>query len=320
MSKRGIKGAIKALCAPLLLMLNGCSKSGLYLLEPEGTISRVTHHYFNLDVGIMLLIIIPTALLSVWAMWRYRKGGGGSYRPDWSHSWFIEAVVWGIPLITVGVLSYLSVKAIYKVNPYNPGALAHQEAAAGKPLEVDVIVTDWRWLFIYPGQRIASVNHLVLPVGVPVHFRLTSTSVVNDFIIPQLVGMIDVMPGMRTKQTLEASKTGHYVGFSADYSGAGLSWMNFETQTVTKAKFAQWVKKTQAAPHNMTDAAFNLFAKPYISIDHRPMVFGHVQSGLFDYVVHEVMSGKVWPTPTAMTENMVKYMNKQQANVKAGDY
>ncbi|MDA8360394.1 MAG: ubiquinol oxidase subunit II [Gammaproteobacteria bacterium] len=320
MSKRGIKGALKALCAPLLLTLGGCAKSGLFLLEPQGVISRVTYHYFRLDVGIMLLIIIPTALLAIFAMWRYRKGGRGDYRPEWSHSYLIEAVVWGIPLITVGVLSYLSIKAIYEVNPYNPGAISSKGSASGKPLDVDVIATDWRWLFIYPGQKIASVDRLVIPAGVPVRFRLTSTSVVNDFIIPQLVGMIDVMPGMRTKQTLVADRVGRYVGYSADYSGAGLSWMNFETKAVTRAQFARWVKKTQAAPQALTYAGFNRFAKPYLAVYHHRMVFGHVQSGLLDHVVEEVMSGKVWRTPMAMTENMVRYMKKQQANVKAGEY
>jgi cytochrome o ubiquinol oxidase subunit 2 len=306
---------------PILLMLGGCSRSGLFLLKPEGLISHTFYHYFLLDVGIMLLIIIPTTLLALWAMWRYRKGGNGSYHPRWSHSYAIEAVVWGIPLVTVGVLSYLSVKAIYDVNPYNPEVITKaQRAAGGDPVEVDVIATDWRWLFIYPQQHIASVDELVVPVGTPVRFRLTSTSVVNDFIIPQLVGMIDVMPGMRTKQAMVADKAGTYVGYSADYSGAGLSWMHFQTKAVSPTQFTQWVAHAKSSPQRLTYAGFNRFARPYIAVGGDQQIFGHVQPGLFDHVVMEVMRGKVWPTPMAMTENMVNYMKKQRAEQKAGDY
>ncbi|MHB1322011.1 MAG: ubiquinol oxidase subunit II [Acidithiobacillus ferrivorans] len=306
---------------PALLTLGGCSNNGLYLLKPEGLISHTFYHYFILDVVIMLLIIVPTTLLTIWAMWKYRKGGKGRYDPAWSHSNAIEAIVWGIPLVTVGILSYLSVKAIYDVNPYNPGVITKAQKADGRdPVEVDVIATDWRWLFIYPQQHIASVNELVVPVGTPVKFRLTSTSVVNDFIIPQLVGMIDVMPGMRTKQALMADKVGTYIGYSADYSGAGLSWMHFQTKAVSAAQFAQWVKSAQQSPQHLSYAGFNRFAKPYIAVGGDQQTFGNVQSGLFDYVIGEVMRGKVWRTPMAMTENMVNYMHQQRAEQKAGDY
>ncbi len=314
------------MCAKMLLSLaaltlGGCSSDGLYLLKPEGLISHTFYHYFILDVVIMLFIIVPTTLLTIWAMWRYRKGGKGSYHPTWSHSSTIEIIVWGIPLVTVGILSYLSVKAIYDVNPYNPGVISKaQKVNGGDPVEVDVIATDWRWLFIYPQQHIASVNELVVPVGVPVKFRLTSTSVMNDFLIPQLVGMIDVMPGMRTKQALVADKAGTYIGYSADYSGAGLSWMHFQTRAVGMAQFAQWVKSAQQSPQHLSYAGFDRFAKPYIAVGGDRQIFGSVQPGLFDHVIDEVMRGKVWPTPMAMTENMVNYMKKQRAEQKAGDY
>ena len=296
------------------LMLGGCSSQELWLFRPEGLISKTQFHYFILDVVIMLLIIIPTTILAIWAMWRYRKGGKGTYAPKWSHSYTIEAIVWGIPLITVGILSYLSVKAIYDVNPYNPAIMVKaQKAASVEPIEVDVVATDWRWLFIYPKEHIATVNDLVIPVDTPVHFRLTSTSVVNDFIIPQLVGMIDVMPGMRVKQALVADKPGIYQGFSADYSGAGFSWMHFQTKAVSQTAFAQWVQDVKKSPQQMTYQQFNQFAEPYITVGGGYQYFSHVQAGLFDHVIEETMDGKVWPTPMAMTENMVQYMQEQRA-------
>ncbi|WP_308390059.1 ubiquinol oxidase subunit II [Acidithiobacillus sp. AMEEHan] len=291
-------------------------------MDPQGLIAKTSYHYFLLDVGIMLLIVVPTAALAIWAMIRYRKGGKGTYQPKWAHSWTIEAIVWGIPLITVGVLSYLSVKAIYAVNPYNPGAISQaQKKAGGDPLEVDVIATDWRWLFIYPKQHIATTNELVVPKGIPVRFRLTSTSVVNDFIIPQLVGMIDVMPGMRTKQALVSDHIGSYVGFSADYSGAGLSWMHFTTKVVSKHQFSSWVSTIQTDPQKLTLNGFNRFARPYIPVGEKSQPkFGEVQQGLFDLVVNEVMKGKTWKTPMDMTENMVAYLNNQNELQKEGYY
>ncbi len=303
-----------------MLFLNGCAHSGLLLLEPRGLLSDTAVHYFTLDVGIMLLIIVPTALLAIWAMWRYRRGGRGAYRPDWSHSGRIELVVWGIPLVTVAVLSYLSIKAIYELNPYNPTILARTHKAAGRPLRVDVIATDWRWLFIYPRQHIASVNELVVPVHRPIRFRLTSTSVVNDFLIPQLVGMIDVMPGMRVKEAMVVNKPGHYLGFSADYSGAGLSWMHFDTHAVSVAQFRRFVAAARSSGRGLTDTGFNRFARPFIAVGGARQVFGRVQQGLFGHVVREVMRGKVWRTPMDMTENMVRYMKQQRAEQNAGEY
>ena len=296
------------------VLLGGCSSRDFWLFDAKGVISQTQVHYMVIDVVVMLIIIIPTALLIMWAMWRYRKSAGATYSPHWSHSNAIEAVVWGIPIITVAVLSYYSVKAIYQVNPYEPTVLASAEAApAQRPLEVDVIATDWRWVFIYPAQHIMSVGKLVIPVDRPVKFRLTSTSVTNDFYIPQLVGMIDVMPGMRVKQALMANHVGTYEGFSANYSGAGFSWMNFQTDVVPSAQFQQWTKQIQQTPQHMDYAQFNLFAKPDISVSGKPEYFSDVEPGLFDHVVGEVMSGRVWPTPMDMTENMVKYLQKQRA-------
>ncbi|MHB8255003.1 MAG: cytochrome ubiquinol oxidase subunit II, partial [Acidiferrobacter sp.] len=179
------------------------------------------------------------------------------------------------------------------------------------PLEVDVISTDWQWVFVYPKQHIATVDRLVIPVGTPVRFRLTSATVVNDFYIPQLVGMIDVMPGMRVKQSLVANDIGSYQGFSANYSGAGFSWMTFRTQSVSADAFRKWTQKVQGSQQHLTYAAFNTIAKPTINVDSKVAYFSNVQAGLFDHVITQVMGGKVYPTPMAMTENMTKYLQKK---------
>ncbi|HUW98255.1 MAG TPA: COX aromatic rich motif-containing protein [Acidiferrobacter sp.] len=284
-----------------------------WLLNPKGIISDTQLHYMKLDVGIMLLIIVPTGLLIVWTMWRYRKAGGkGRYDPKWDHSNAIEAVVWGIPILTVAILSYYSIKAIYAVNPYNPSIISRSTSQYAKvaPLDVDVISTDWQWLFIYPKQHIATLGKLVIPAGTPIRFRLTSATVVNDFYIPQLVGMIDVMPGMRVKQSLVASHTGTYAGFSAVYSGPGFAWMTFRTQSVSPAKFHSWVQGVQKSTQHLSYADFNRVARPTINTTGKATYFSDVQAGLFDHVIMEVMNGKIFPTPMGMTESMSKYLTK----------
>ncbi len=281
------------------------------MLDPRGVISVTQDHYLALDVLIMLLIIVPTGIFIVWAMRHYRRDGGrGRHDARWDHSYALEALVWGIPILTVGVLSYYSVKAIYAVNPYHPTIMARATHAKG-PLDIDVISTDWQWVFIYPQQGIATVNRLVIPKGVPVHFRLTSATVVNDFYIPQLVGMIDVMPAMRVRQTLLASRTGTYEGYSANFSGAGFSWMNFETQAVSRSAFRAWVARVQGAPTHLSYTAFDQVAQPTINIHGRVAYFSQVQPGLFRHVVAQTAAGKTYPTPMAMTENMTRYLKAQ---------
>ena len=298
-----------------LTLLGGCAHrrggDGFWMLDPKGIISATQDHYLTLDVLVMLLIIVPTGLFIVWAMRHYRKDGGhGRYDARWDHSHVLEAVVWGIPILTVGVLSYYSVKAIYAVNPYHPTVIT-RAAHVRAPLDVDVISTDWQWVFVYPKQHIATVDRLVIPQGVPVRFRLTSATVVNDFYIPQLVGMIDVMPGMRVRQSLVATHTGTYQGFSADYSGAGFSWMDFKTQAVSRQAFGAWVAKVKAAARHLTYATFNTVARPTINVRGRVSYFSHVEPGLFRQVVAAVRAGKTYPTPMAMTENMTGYLRTQ---------
>ena len=282
----------------------------------------------NFDVAVMLAVVGVTALLVTFFLVRYRKSNRKAhYDPSWSHSNLLEIFVWGIPLAIVAVLGYYSYRGIFEVNPYDPTvithpkghtaeagfhllkppapqAAAHAIAAGARPLTVDVITTDWQWVFIYPRQHIATVDRLVVPVHTPVRFRLTSATVVNDFFIPELVGEIDVMPGMRTKQEMLADTVGTYGGFSADFSGGGFSWMRFATQVISPAHFKAWVQRQQQAPRSLTYATFDALAKPTINLHETPSYYSHVQPGLFDHVVRQVMRGRVYTTPMAMTEDM----------------
>lgn len=312
---------------PFFLLLNSCSSRSVWLFHPKGAVAAAELHYTLVDFGIMMCIIAPVLIASGFFAFRYRKGGSGRYDPTFRKSKLIEVLMWGVPLATVGLLTYFSYHGVFRANPYNPTAIARSLSSAraapatlgspshfvayparrrGPELQVNVITTDWQWVFIYPKEGIATVDELVVPVHTPVHFRLTSTTVVNDFLIPELVGEIDIMPGMRTKQAMIADTTGTFHGYSANYSGGGFSWMGFAVHVVSPGAFKAWVSHTKAGPARLTDRGFNRLAEPTINLAEKPQQYGHVQAGLFSHVIQSVMLGRVYTTPLRMTENMTK--------------
>ncbi|OBS10929.1 cytochrome ubiquinol oxidase subunit II [Acidihalobacter prosperus] len=306
MSREKFPGALRYLALMPLLFLGGCSTQHFWLFNPKGPISETELHYLILDVAVMLVIIIPTTLMVIWFLWRYRKNAKtqAAYDPNWTHSNILEVIVWGVPVVIVAILGYYSYVGIHEVNPYNPTILASKAQSGADPLEIDVVTTDWQWLFIYPKQHIAVSNELVIPTHTKVDFRLTSTSVTNNFFIPQLVGQIYIMPGMRTKQSLLAEHAGEYHGFSASLSGGGFAWMNFKTKAVSQSDFDTWVAKVQQSDTHMSYADFEKFARPTVNIGGKTTYFSNVEPGLFTQVIKAAKAGKVYPTPNALTENM----------------
>ena len=248
--------ARQVICLPMLF-LAGCVPASYRLFHPNGPIANLELQSTIIDVAVMLVIILPVAVLICVFMWRYRKSANAAYDPHWSHSLTLEILVWAVPLITVCVLAFFSYETTLAVNPYGPAVLGRADAAAPKmrmasvapampgmvmqtpdpspagPLQIDVITTDWQWFFIYPQLHIATIDELVVPQGRDVEFHMTSATVVNDFFVPELVPMMDVMPGMQTVDMFRAKNTGTYKGFSADFSGAGFAWMQFAARVVT---------------------------------------------------------------------------------------
>jgi cytochrome o ubiquinol oxidase subunit 2 len=281
------------------LFLSGCSTVQYRLFHPADSIANVEWHYTIIDVAVMLLIILPITFMIALFLWRYRKSRNAAYDPNWSHSLSLELLMWGVPLIIVVVLGYYSYQSAMLVNPYRPTVLA-KSAAADAPLQVDVVTTDWQWLFIYPQQGIATIDDLVVPQGRVVDLRLTSASVVNDFFIPQVAPMIDVMPGMRTKDAFAVNRVGNYEGYSADFSGEGFSWMQFSTRIVAPSDFAAWVSQTQASPHKLDYAQFRQLARPTVNVGAKPAYFSGVDPDLFEEVYHAALQGVVYPVPAEL--------------------
>ncbi len=286
----------RLLLLAIIPLLSGCSADTFRLFHPVGAVGSVEWRFTVIDVGVMMLLILPTTVMIAVFVWRYRKSRNAEYDPSWSHSLGLELTMWGIPFLTVIFLGYASYRSTMLVNPYNPAAINYADPA-NPPLQVDVVTTDWQWVFIYPSLGIATVDDLVVPAGRPIKFWLTSTSVTNDFYIPEVAPMIDVMPGMRTMDGFQVNQPGRYEGFSADFSGAGFSWMQFSTRILAKPDFDKWVAATQGSPSQLSYAAFTKLAEPTVNVGAKPAYFSHADAGLFMQIYNAARAGTVYAIP-----------------------
>ena len=221
-------------------LLTGCG-GDLVLLNSKGPVAAGQSNLMMTAIYLMLLVVIPSAIMALWFGWKYRASNkDADYQPTWSHSTAIEIVVWGIPVIIICILAWLTWWGSHKYDPYRP--LESEKA----PLTVQVIAEQFKWIFIYPEQNIATVNELRFPEQTPVSLRLTSNFTMNSFFIPALSGQIYAMAGMQTHLNILADNTGEFRGFSSNYSGYGFSQMRFKAHSVTQADFEQWVTAVKA--------------------------------------------------------------------------
>lgn len=224
-------------------LLSGCG-GDMVLLNPKGPIAAGESWLMMVSIYIMLLVVIPTIIMALWFGYKYRAGKGSEYKPNWSHSTVIEYVVWGIPIIIIVILAALTWWGSHKYDPYRP------LESDKKPVTIQVIAEQFKWVFIYPEQEIAMVNEVRFPEQTPVNFRITSNFTMNSFFIPALAGQIYAMAGMQTHLNVLADSTGVYRGFSSNYSGYGFSQMHFKAHSLTQTDFDQWVQTIKAGQGN----------------------------------------------------------------------
>jgi cytochrome o ubiquinol oxidase subunit 2 len=280
-----LRPPIRATLASLVLPLPlGACAGGI--LDPIGPVGNDNAQILIDATLIMLVIVIPTILLAFFVAWRYRASNAkAEYLPYWSYSGRIEAVVWSIPILTIMFIGGVIVIGSYRLDPFRP------LPSPVPPVEVQVVSLDWKWLFIYPEQGIATVNRLVIPAGRPVHLQLTSASVLNTFFVPQLGSMIYTMPGMVSQLNLQADRPALTWGQSAHFSGDGFSDMQFEVRSVAPAEFAAWAQGARGAGPVLDLRAYALLARQ----SHRdpPATFGSVDPNLF----HAIAMQRIPPAP-----------------------
>jgi cytochrome o ubiquinol oxidase subunit 2 len=272
-------------------LVTACNRG---ILDPVGPVGRAEKTILINSTAIMLAIIIPTMIATVvFAFWFRRGNTKAEYRPDWEYSGAIEMVVWAIPALTVMLLGGIAWIGSHDLEPSKP------LPSKSPTLNVEVVSLDWKWLFIYPDQGIATVNQLVVPAGSPVSFRLTSATVWNSFFVPQMGTMIYTMPRMTTRLNLQADKPGVYNGLSSHFSGDGFPGMQFQVHAVAPQQFAAWAASAHSGPV-LDSAAYDQLQRPSSYV--KPFTYGSVVPGLFDAIVADRAPLPVSPktTPPAM--------------------
>lgn len=288
------KGALLRACRGWLpgvlpLALAGCSGG---VLDPAGPVGAGDSTILIDATVIMLAIVIPTILLAFWMAWRYRASNPkAEYLPYWSYSGRIEAVVWSIPILTIMFIGGVIWIGSERLDPFRP------LPSKTPPLEVQVVSLDWKWLFIYPQQGIATVNQLVVPAGAPVHFSITSASVFNVFFAPRLGSMIYAMPGMVSQLSLQADKPGPLWGTSAQFSGDGFSDMQFQIRSVPAADFATWAAGVKGAGPVLDRAAYAGLLQQSQRVP--PSTYRAVDPQLFQAIATQAIAPGPGPQPEA---------------------
>jgi cytochrome o ubiquinol oxidase subunit 2 len=226
------------------------------ILDPQGPIGVADKTILIDSIAIMLAIVLPTIFaIFAFAFWFRASNSNASYRPDWEYSGRIELVVWSIPALTVILLGGVAWIGSHQLDPAAP------VEGTGNPIRIQVVSLDWKWLFIYPDQRIATVNELTVPVGAPLHFELTSGSVMTAFFIPQLGSMIYTMNGMVTRLELRADNEGTLQGLAAHFSGDGFPEMSFDVHVVSQLAFPDWVASTARTERVLNADSYNKLAR-----------------------------------------------------------
>jgi cytochrome o ubiquinol oxidase subunit 2 len=279
------------LVLPLAALLSGCN---FVLLNPAGDVAVQQRDVLLASVGLMLLIVLPVMALTVFFAWRYRQSAkGAAYDPDWHHSTALEVGIWSAPLAIIVALGALTWVSTHLLDPYRPiGRIAPGQpvAASTKPLRVEVVALDWKWLFIYPDLGIASINELAAPVNTPLEFKITSSHMMNSFFAPAMAGQIYAMPGMETPLHAVMNKTGDYEGFSSNYTGAGFSDMRFRLRSLSAADFQAWVAKAKAGGGALDGPAYLQLEKP--SQKDPAHTYASVQPDLYTRALNECVDPK----------------------------
>ncbi len=254
-----------------------------WYVHPKGIIAQIELELIITNIILMLIIIIPTYIFLFTVVWKYCiKNENAKYDPDHSYGPVGELIMWGLPSIIVAVMAVVTWDATHKLNPYKP---IESEV---KPLTVQVVALDWKWLFIYPEQGIATLNYFHIPERTPIHLKLTADgSPMNSFWIPQLSGQIYSMTGMTTQLYLMADGPGEYVGRAVEINGEGYADMTFPVKSTSQKDFENWVAQVKKSSLHLTEDTYNELVKP--SVNKSIILFSEVEKDLYHKIIHKYM-------------------------------
>jgi len=275
---------VLALLAAGIAMLTGwyLRRHMVAVLQPAGQIGHKERNLIAFCTALSILVIVPVfTLLGIFA-WKYRESNvQAKYSPELEGSNLAETIWWLIPTALIAIIAVITWRSSYAMDPFK-----HLDSSK-QTLHVQVVALDWKWLFIYPDQKVASVNEAAVPVGTPVDFELTSDTVMTSFWAPQLGGQMYAMPGMNTHLNLEAGKAGNYRGVAANISGKGFAGMDFTVKAVSKTDFTKWTQTAKHAIDKLTPASYTQLAHPSQNV--RPSYYSAVDPALYDTIVMKYM-------------------------------
>lgn len=275
-----------------LLFLATAGVVGLYMstneiavLDPEGYIAVKQRRLIIDSFLLMLIVVVPVFILTFVFAWIYREDNEkATHSPDWGHSTVAELVWWGVPLVIVIVLAVWTYRTSHELNPFKP------IESDKRPLTIQVVALQWKWLFIYPEQGIATVNYVEFPEKRPLNFVITGDSPMNSFWIPQLGGMIYAMPRMRTELHLIAQNPGVFQGLSSHFSGTGFAGMRFTARASTEENFASWVQQVRNVKDRLGWYEYTQLAEPS---SYNPVAYYRLTDGnLFEQVIDKYEAPK----------------------------
>jgi cytochrome o ubiquinol oxidase subunit 2 len=258
------------------------STHNIPVLDPKGMIGEKERDLIVTASLLMLIVVIPVFILTWVFAWVYREGSEkGKHHPDWEHNYIAEYCWWGVPIVIIAVLAALTWKSSHELNPFKP------IPSNKKTLVIQAVALQWKWLFIYPEQGIATVNFVQFPEKTPLSFEITSDAPMNSFWIPQLGGQIYAMPAMRSKLYLIANETGSYRGCSANISGTGFAGMTFTAKSTSEADFEEWVQTVKQSPKSLNLSEYQGLLQPS---EYDPVsYFVLAEPGLFDQIIMKYM-------------------------------
>jgi len=268
----------------LVLCLCGCGAEVAGVLNPKGVIAFEERQLLFDSLALMLIVVLPVIIMSFAFVYRYHQSRSGSeYKPDWCHSALLESIWWGVPMAIILILGIMTWTTTHELDPYN------KIDVPGKPLQINVVALPWKWLFIYPEQKIATVNHLVLEKGRQVEFLLTTDNVpMSAFFIPQIGSQIYTMAGMRTRLHLIPTHIGTFRGLNSQYNGDGFSDMYFDVNVVVKKDLDRWYRKIKSSKKTLSAKAYKKLRQA--SIADPVQTFSKVEPNLFTTIIQSYQS------------------------------
>lgn len=273
------------------------SSHNMGVFNPKGIMALAERNLIVTATLMMLVVVVPVFILLAVFAWRYRASNTkAKYTPDWQSNTTLEIIWWTIPTIIIIALGTITWRSSHTLDPFKP------LESNIPPITIEVVALDWKWLFIYPEQNIASVNFVQFPKDTPVNFKITADAPMNSFWIPQLAGQIYAMAGMDTKLHVMATEVGEYRGLSSNYSGAGFSGMKFVAKASSREEFDQWVGQVRQSPNTLN---FNEYDRLREKSRNNPVsYYSSVEDSLYGKIIMKYMvpSGATPPMPMLIPE------------------